>query len=231
MKTVLVMIKSDGERREFPLSGATVVIGRRPDCTLRIPTSDVSRKHCQIALNNGSIKLKDLGSSNGTFVNEKRVLEVVLKPGDRLRVGPVLFVVQIDGQPAEIPAPTADEPIAELSEADIVDDSVGSGLANLGAGLAATGSESDVLADLEAAEAVQKPAKPSKPRAAPTAASKPAATPKAPAAPGADVSDLNLDELGLNEEGDPFAGIGEMEFDSDIDILSDSKPDQSPKKK
>ncbi len=45
---------------------------------------------------------KDLGSSNGTYVNGTRIAEAELKAGDRLRVGPVTFVVQVDGQPAEI---------------------------------------------------------------------------------------------------------------------------------
>lgn len=46
--------------------------------------------------------LQDLGSSNGTYVNNKRVAELQLQPGDHVVVGPVVFTVQIDGQPAEI---------------------------------------------------------------------------------------------------------------------------------
>jgi pSer/pThr/pTyr-binding forkhead associated (FHA) protein len=46
--------------------------------------------------------VRDLGSSNGTFVNDKRVAQAQLNPGDRLTVGPVTFVVQINGEPANI---------------------------------------------------------------------------------------------------------------------------------
>lgn len=101
MNVVLVMFK-DNERREFPLSGEKTVIGRRQDCQLRIPTKDVSRQHCVLMIDDTSLVAKDLGSSNGTFVNGKRIAESELKPGDRLRLGPVTFVVQINGKPAEI---------------------------------------------------------------------------------------------------------------------------------
>lgn len=101
MKVVLVRFKN-GERREFTLDGETTMVGRRPDSTLRVASSDVSRQHCQLVVKDGTVVVKDLGSSNGTFVNGQRVAEKQLAPGDRLTVGPVVFVVQIDGEPAEI---------------------------------------------------------------------------------------------------------------------------------
>ena len=101
MNVVLVMFKDD-ERREFPLEDEKTIIGRRQDCQLRIPTKDVSRQHCLVLVENDALVAKDLGSSNGTFVNGKRIAESKLKPGDRLRVGPVTFVVQVDGKPAHI---------------------------------------------------------------------------------------------------------------------------------
>lgn len=101
MNIVLVMFK-DGERREFPLSQSTTMLGRRQDCDLRIPTRDVSRRHCELVVRKNSLMVRDLGSSNGTFVNGKRIAEHELEPGDRLRVGPVTFVVQINGKPVDI---------------------------------------------------------------------------------------------------------------------------------
>lgn len=101
MDVVLVMFK-DKQRREFPLQGERTVLGRRQDCDLRVPTKDVSRQHCAVEVEGDKLVVKDLGSANGTFVNGKRVAEQALKPGDRVRVGPVTFVVQIEGKPAEI---------------------------------------------------------------------------------------------------------------------------------
>lgn len=114
MNVVLVMFK-DNERRDFPITGDKSVLGRRQDCQLRIPTKDVSRQHCALLLDGDKVVVKDLGSSNGTFVNGKRVAETELAPGDRLRLGPVTFVVQINGRPAQVKpedavSPTTAEP-------------------------------------------------------------------------------------------------------------------------
>jgi predicted component of type VI protein secretion system len=114
MDVVLVMVKPDGERRSFPLNREMTVIGRREDCDLRIPIGDISRKHCRLVKDDGGVRVEDLGSSNGTYRNGERVQETMLEPGDHLRVGPVHFIVQIDGVPAddEIRLPTRGEEAA-----------------------------------------------------------------------------------------------------------------------
>lgn len=101
MQAVLVMFRSDGERRSFSMARDMTVVGRREDCDLRIPLGEVSRKHCRILRDGDSLKLEDLGSSNGTFLNGSRVQEALLSPGDTIQVGPVVFVLQIDGQPSD----------------------------------------------------------------------------------------------------------------------------------
>jgi pSer/pThr/pTyr-binding forkhead associated (FHA) protein len=102
MNVTLVGFTKKGMRKDVPVQQAGAVIGRTPEADIQIPVSDVSRRHCQIAVVGGKVKLKDLGSSNGTFVNDVKVAETTLRPGDRLRVGPFTFVVQIDGQPKDI---------------------------------------------------------------------------------------------------------------------------------
>jgi pSer/pThr/pTyr-binding forkhead associated (FHA) protein len=77
------------------------IIGRREDCDLRIPLGDVSRKHCRVIKEADSVRVEDLGSSNGTYVNGQRVQEAILQPGDTVKVGPVRFVLQVDGVPAD----------------------------------------------------------------------------------------------------------------------------------
>ncbi len=47
MKVVLIRFRG-GQRRELPLTGERLVVGRRPDCDVRIPTLDVSRQHCEL---------------------------------------------------------------------------------------------------------------------------------------------------------------------------------------
>jgi predicted component of type VI protein secretion system len=101
MQAVLVMFRNDGERRSFSISREMMVIGRRQDCDLMIPLGEISRKHCRIIRDGDTLRLEDLGSSNGTFHNGTRIQEAVLEPGDTVQVGPVSFVVQIDGVPAD----------------------------------------------------------------------------------------------------------------------------------
>jgi len=114
MQVVLVMFRADGERRSFSLPRTVTVIGRREDCDLRIPLGDVSRKHCRFIADNDVLKVEDLGSSNGTFHNAVRIQEAIVNAGDSVQVGPVMFVVQINGVPAdeEIQPPAAPAPAA-----------------------------------------------------------------------------------------------------------------------
>ena len=98
----LAMFKSDGTRRDFPLVKGRVVIGRKVNCDLRIPLTAVSRQHCELAIDNGQVSVKDLGSSNGTYHNDTRVQEADLIAGDELTVGPVVFTLIVDGQPEDL---------------------------------------------------------------------------------------------------------------------------------
>jgi pSer/pThr/pTyr-binding forkhead associated (FHA) protein len=101
MQVVLVMFRADGERRSFSVVRDMTVVGRREDCDLRIPLGEVSRKHCRFIKDGEEIRIEDLGSSNGTFHNGERVREAKLGPGDTVQIGPVTFMVQIDGVPAD----------------------------------------------------------------------------------------------------------------------------------
>lgn len=75
------------------------VIGRLPECNLRIESKALSRRHAQIDVKDGSVTVKDLGSTNGTFVDGKKITgEVELKNGQTLRVGPLETTVQISAE-------------------------------------------------------------------------------------------------------------------------------------
>lgn len=102
MDLSLVMFKADGTRRDFPVTKDRIVLGRKPTCDLRIPLSSVSRQHCEIEIDGDTAILRDLGSSNGTFHNQMRVHEQELAPGDEVKIGPMIFTVVMNGEPAEI---------------------------------------------------------------------------------------------------------------------------------
>lgn len=101
MNVVLVMFRENGERRSFSLTRDVTVIGRREDADFRIPLSDVSRKHSRLIKDGDTLLIEDLGSSNGTYHNGVRVQESEVHAGDTIQVGPIQFVVQIDGVPSE----------------------------------------------------------------------------------------------------------------------------------
>lgn len=102
MNVKLVMFKENGERKDFDLDAEVTVIGRKEDCDLRVPLAEVSRRHAQVTLKGGKVMLRDLGSANGTYVNNRRINEQELAAGDHVVVGPVVFTVQVDGKPPTI---------------------------------------------------------------------------------------------------------------------------------
>jgi pSer/pThr/pTyr-binding forkhead associated (FHA) protein len=101
----LVLFKKDGSRKNFPLPSNITVIGRRHDCDLCIPLMVVSRRHCQLSQNNEAIRIRDLDSKGGTYLNAKRISEATVQAGDYITIGPLTFLLQIDGEPAKIVPP------------------------------------------------------------------------------------------------------------------------------
>jgi pSer/pThr/pTyr-binding forkhead associated (FHA) protein len=73
----------------------------------------VSRRHCQVTFNSESLKVRDLGSRNGTYLNNKRIdNETPIKAGDYITIGPLTFLLQIDGQPKDIVPPEQAKPVS-----------------------------------------------------------------------------------------------------------------------
>lgn len=101
MTVKLVMFREDGSRRDFTVPPGGITIGRGEDCAIRIPLAVVSRRHSEILLEQDAAVIKDLGASNGTYLNNRRVTEEELEAGDQIMIGPVVFTVQIDGEPPD----------------------------------------------------------------------------------------------------------------------------------
>lgn len=111
MEVTLVMFRPDGRHRSFPISRPKTVIGRGDQCELRIPLGEVSRKHCRISVDAAGVIVSDLGSSNGTYVNGRRIQEEDLDPGDTVKIGSIVFVVQVDGSPSTEELAQAPKPL------------------------------------------------------------------------------------------------------------------------
>ena len=75
----------------------SIVLGRSQGCDLTLDTPDASRRHAEIAALGGAYVVRDLDSTNGTFVNGQRIREHRLQPGDRIGIGRlVIAFCQVD---------------------------------------------------------------------------------------------------------------------------------------
>lgn len=88
------------EEAELPftfriLPGNIKTIGRAPRADFIVDAPLVSRVHCRLTAGADALELKDLDSTNGTFVNGERVTQVLLKGGDKVGVGRVELVVEL----------------------------------------------------------------------------------------------------------------------------------------
>lgn len=102
MDVQLVMFKENGQQKVFTLDPGKTVIGRREECDLRIPLAEISRKHALVLIDDKTVTIRDMGSANGTYLNNKRISEEDLAAGDHIVVGPVVFTVRINGEPEEV---------------------------------------------------------------------------------------------------------------------------------
>ncbi len=94
MDVTLVVLGGKRPGQQIAVPGPEFVVGRAPECKLR-PNSDmVSRRHCVIKIEEGSATIRDLGSRNGTLVNDEKITgEHELRTGDKVKVGPLEFEV------------------------------------------------------------------------------------------------------------------------------------------
>jgi pSer/pThr/pTyr-binding forkhead associated (FHA) protein len=111
------LIERGGEEkavREIPVLKTEFLIGRGPDCELRLAVPDVSRHHCLIRVAADGTTIEDLGSANGTMLNGQRVRsQTPLRSGDLLQVGESQFVVDLgDLGWAELGLDTVADPAA-----------------------------------------------------------------------------------------------------------------------
>jgi len=106
MEVSLVVVEGRPLGAVIPLRSKRFVIGRDPSCQLRPKSQTVSNHHCVLTRRNEHVMVSDLGSTNGTIVNDRclrRNEEVRVSDGDRLQVGQLIFTIRItsDARPEE----------------------------------------------------------------------------------------------------------------------------------
>jgi diguanylate cyclase (GGDEF)-like protein len=93
-ETCLVSIYGPNLGRRWSLDRDEMIVGRESDCDVMVPIDTISRRHCKLHRRGGAIFVVDLGSTNGTALNDDALPpqeEFVLRSGDRIRVGSAIF--------------------------------------------------------------------------------------------------------------------------------------------
>src|SRR5256714_7521518 len=96
----LVLLSAGMAGRSHELKVDKTTIGRVEDNTFPIIEPSVSSHHCEILLRGSDVVVRDLNSTNGTFINGEKVTETVLKPGQILRLGQIEMRLETDAAPA-----------------------------------------------------------------------------------------------------------------------------------
>ena len=103
----LIVNPGTGSAWEIPLQPGVTSLGRGPDNNYPIEHASVSSAHCQLTVTASGVVVKDLGSINGTFVNDVMVDEARLSNGQTLRLGDVVMRFESDQIPLAPPIRSA----------------------------------------------------------------------------------------------------------------------------
>jgi pSer/pThr/pTyr-binding forkhead associated (FHA) protein len=96
-KFVLRGVSGEGFGRSYPLLGPTLV-GRAPECNLQLDANGLSRQHARLVMTREGVQVEDLGSTNGSFFNGKRVQRGLAVPGDEIGFDVLRFRLNAPGQ-------------------------------------------------------------------------------------------------------------------------------------
>ncbi len=87
----LVIVAGGPEGTDYPLDTARITLGRGPGVDLAFEDDSMSAEHAAVEFANGGFRLRDLNSTNGTWMNDVEVMSADLKNGDRVRLGEHVF--------------------------------------------------------------------------------------------------------------------------------------------
>ena len=101
--TTLRVIAGVNHGKQFDLQDPRIVVGRDLDCNIRFPDSLLSRHHAELIREGDTYLIRDLNSTNGSYLNTERITEARLTPGDTIRLADIeLAVVPAETEPPEI---------------------------------------------------------------------------------------------------------------------------------
>jgi signal transduction histidine kinase len=114
----LIVIKGTDEGRQFALSADVLPAGRDSTSKIRLTDTEASRKHAEFVRTADGFRVRDVGSANGTFVNNQSVRDVLLQPGDHVQIGQTVLVYTLDRGESAPPSDLADR-ISLITRQDV----------------------------------------------------------------------------------------------------------------
>lgn len=90
----LEILEGPDQGKRFPLDEAVVHVGRHHQCEVVLNDAEVSRRHLKISRMGSDWEIDDLGSTNGTWLNNQRITRQILVPGDRIEIGQTVMVLR-----------------------------------------------------------------------------------------------------------------------------------------
>src|ERR1043165_4118337 len=98
----LVIVTKGIPTSPYPLGMNWVTIGRSEDNNFQIVEISVSSRHCEVRFRDNELTVRDLQSTNGTYIDGKKISEGVLRPGQKLRLGDVELQLDVSKPPAKV---------------------------------------------------------------------------------------------------------------------------------
>jgi predicted component of type VI protein secretion system len=117
MAAAISVIFGGQEQKIFQLDKPRMVVGREPTCEIHIDNLGISRQHCAFSARGEAFVVQDLGSSNGTYVNGKKITEHFLNNDDEVVIGKYTLKFKNESQAASAAA-AADAPKADAGVPD-----------------------------------------------------------------------------------------------------------------
>ena len=97
MLSILLKFKNS-EIKTIETDKDEITIGRNPSCDVHIDNLGVSKRHAKIIKQDGAYIIEDLNSTNGTYINSKRIAKAIIKNNDKIHIGKHSLQIQYKAQ-------------------------------------------------------------------------------------------------------------------------------------
>lgn len=105
---MLTVSRGPNAGTRYVLTDDVTEVGRHPDADIHLDDITVTRRHAKFCRTAAGVQVTDLGSLNGTYVNQERIHTAPVGPGDEIQIGRFRFIIGLGDQPAALRPPAAE---------------------------------------------------------------------------------------------------------------------------